>query len=280
MNGNHVGRNRSDSQRPPQDECEVLRSLLPAYSIGATDPEESRLVEELLPRCPEVATELETYGQIADSLLYAVPALEPPAHLRRVLLDAARADLPASRVPAQPRESTWEALRWALFGRSARLAVAVAGLLLVLLVGSNLYWISQVNTLQQRERDIQTLLAQRDQQLAAFGQPDTQRVELATTEQVEFAAQAVVYWHEESEVSLFATQGLPALEQGRTYELWLIRGDQADGVGLFKVGEDGSGALIFDSDEPISAYEAVGVTEEPEGGSVAPTSPPILLGTV
>jgi hypothetical protein len=257
-----------------------LRSLLPAYSIGATDPEETRLVEQLLPRCPEASGDLQAYEQIAGSFLYAVPVVDPPSRLRQSVLEAARADMRPRRPAIEPRPSLWESIKLALFGPSGRLTAAVILAMLVLLVGTNLYWISQVTNMQTREREIAALVAQQNRELASFAQHDTQRVQLVTTDQAPFAAQAAVYWREGSGVSLFATDGLPPLEPGRTYELWLIRGEQADGVGLFQVGDDGSGALIFNSDEPISAYDAIGVTDEPEGGSVAPTSPPILLGTI
>jgi hypothetical protein len=167
-----------------------------------------------------------------------------------------------------------------LFGPRRRLAFAAIGLGLVVLVGSNLYWIDQVQSLRERERNILALVDQQNRMLASFGQHDTQRVELGPTDAAEGTPQAVVYWRGESDISLFTTSGLPSLTAGRTYELWLIRGDQAVGVGLFQVGEDGSGALIFNSDEPVNAFEAIGVTEEPAGGSETPTTAPILVGNI
>src|SRR5262245_5088044 len=66
---------------PSQEDCDVLRDLIPAYSVGATDPDETRLVEALLPRCPEVADELKTFVQMSRAMLYTPVSEPPPAYL-------------------------------------------------------------------------------------------------------------------------------------------------------------------------------------------------------
>lgn len=273
-----------------QDDCETLRALLPAYSVGATDSEETLLVEKLLPLCPEVAAELDTYLHINDALLYTAPIVEPPSHLRAALMAATQStavSAPEPKVaPVAAASKTaytpsfWETVQQLLSGRPVRLATALAAISLLLLVGSNLYWLGQVSSLREREREILSLVDEQSQMLASFGQRGTNRVELASTEAGVTSSQAVVYWRPDSDVNLFTTNGLPSLTAGRTYELWLIRGEVAVGVGLFQVNSDGSGALVFNSDTPVGEFDAIGVTEEPEGGSEAPTSDPILVGTV
>jgi len=47
--------------------CDEIRELLAAYSMGATDPEETALVERHLPDCPEAVAELAEYLALINS---------------------------------------------------------------------------------------------------------------------------------------------------------------------------------------------------------------------
>ncbi len=50
--------------------CERLRELIPAYSLGATDAEETEFVKVHLADCPEAAAELAEYTRLAVALLH------------------------------------------------------------------------------------------------------------------------------------------------------------------------------------------------------------------
>jgi len=59
--------------------------------------------------------------------------------------------------------------------------------------------------------------------------------------------------------------------------VWLTRAGAAPrSAGLFTVDEAGSGALVFETAEPVESFNRVGVTAEPAGGSPGPTSAPIV----
>jgi hypothetical protein len=77
---------------------------------------------------------------------------------------------------------------------------------------------------------------------------------------------------------LFYASNLPALPQGRTYQLWLVRGRQpavASG-GTF----NGDGLVDVADRTILSDVRGLAVTEEPSGGSPGPTGHKILVGTV
>jgi len=97
--------------------CDELIQLIPAYSIGATDAEETRLVETSLRECPEALQALRYYQTAQTQLAVAVPQVQPPAELLGDLL------LQAGQ--SRPRRLGWYA--------------AVACLALLLL-GSNVFW--------------------------------------------------------------------------------------------------------------------------------------------
>jgi len=76
-------------------------------------------------------------------------------------------------------------------------------------------------------------------------------------------------------------QDLPLLQRDRTYQLWLGWGDrQRDNGGVFRVDEQGFGLLRLTAPQPFTAYQRVGITEEPAGGSPGPTSPRVIGATL
>lgn len=67
---------------------------------------------------------------------------------------------------------------------------------------------------------------------------------------------------------------LPALATGKVYQLWLINGASPASIGVMPPGLGSGSALVT----AIGGANTIGVTVEPAGGSVRPTSTPI--GTV
>lgn len=55
--------------------CAAIHPLLPAFSIGATDPDETTLVQEHLAACPQAVAELASYQMLAGVLLFSAPPL-------------------------------------------------------------------------------------------------------------------------------------------------------------------------------------------------------------
>jgi hypothetical protein len=78
-----------------------------------------------------------------------------------------------------------------------------------------------------------------------------------------------------------AVSGLPALPPGRVYQLWFIRADgQRVSGGTFRVDGRGEAALIMAAPALVEQVVGISVTEEPAGGSVAPTGRALLIGTL
>lgn len=120
-------------------ECEQARELLPAYSIGATDDAETRLVDSQLARCPELVEELARLRGVSDALAYDVPQVEPPPHMLDQLLSSARASKPAPK-------------------RQRRVWIAAAAAVAALVLINNLYWITRLNASAVRTLDLPTAI--------------------------------------------------------------------------------------------------------------------------
>jgi anti-sigma-K factor RskA len=76
------------------------------------------------------------------------------------------------------------------------------------------------------------------------------------------------------QVSVLEVVGLGQLEAGRIYQIWTLSGKDVTGVGLFTVASDGTARVAFSW--PLFDGDTVAVTEEPAGGSPAPTSEPLF----
>ena len=75
---------------------------------------------------------------------------------------------------------------------------------------------------------------------------------------------------------MMVISGLPPLEPGQTYQVWLI-GNAPVSAGLLTVDENGQSVLIITSEEAIGSFNSLGISIEPEGGSMAPTGEIVVL---
>ncbi len=266
-------------------DCESLRALIPAYGIGATDPEETALVEKLLPQCPEAAAELNEYLALADALVYTVPQAQPPEYLHDKLMAAVTAPRPAIRPEpvAAPRRPTVPALRPALAPHRSRLlmfALAAAAVAAALLIVSNVYWINQVNDLRQQQQALVSLLRDQRDALASLGTGRAQRLELASTDTAQSGSLATVLWNADSSAALLYSANLPPLTADQSYQVWLIGDANPVSAGVFSVDAQGVGVLIIQADAPIDDYGTVAISTEPAGGSEQPTTAPIAAAQI
>jgi anti-sigma-K factor RskA len=69
---------------------------------------------------------------------------------------------------------------------------------------------------------------------------------------------------------------LPALDDGRTYQLWAIEGNQPISLGLLGSKPGRAAFTMAGSTRPSH----LSITAEPVGGSVFPTGPILATGTV
>ncbi len=77
------------------------------------------------------------------------------------------------------------------------------------------------------------------------------------------------------ERAMMIAEGLPRLDQDRTYELWVIDDAGAQPAGLFRP-DDAGRAVHLQGKRPHEDTK-LGLTVEPAGGSLRPTTEPILI---
>jgi hypothetical protein len=293
--------------QPENPEKEAALELLPAYALGATDPEETRLVKESLARFPHLIYELEIYTEMRRALTFSAPPAEIPAGAKsRILNGLLEATAPANTptvspsmsvrpqssapvVPATTSQTSdtnasfLDRLWRALVGTSGtppllRLSPVLALLAIALLVASNLYWAGQVRQLNDQQAQLVALTTQQNTLMTLINAGDVHRAQLAPTADGTGSEIVSVVWNPETEVAVLYAQQLPALSPDEIYQVWFIRDDQPVSAGLLNVAADGTGALVLHSPEPVGSFDVVGITVEPSTGSELPTSAPIAAG--
>ncbi|MCB8978465.1 MAG: anti-sigma factor [Ardenticatenaceae bacterium] len=112
-----------------------------------------------------------------------------------------------------------------------------------------------------------------------FDSPQVYAVTLPGTEdQPGASAQLVI--DPVSNTALLIVDGMPDLPNGSVYQVLLIRGTEHETAETFRVDTQGEGVLLVHSTEPLQSFDAVGVSIEPEGGSVQRTGEIVLLGDI
>ncbi len=99
-----LGRFNLTNDQPQR--CDDIEPMIPAHSIGATDPNEVVQINALLSECPRSAATLATYRQLATRLLYSAPpaiAPQPIADRLRVAIGMTNASPAVVRRQAPPR---------------------------------------------------------------------------------------------------------------------------------------------------------------------------------
>lgn len=237
------------------NEHERVRDLAAEYALGVLEPADRPFVTAHIAGCADCRRYLQEWQAAGGTLGRSLSPLEAPPELRARILAAAngRPEMAVSR-------RQWAG--WALGAAAAAAAVAI---------GID-------DTRQRRERSAQLAdLTAVEQQLAlqqAIAQPvlDGQRV--VRLAPVSGNGPSAIWVSAAGKAPYLAAPQLPPLQPDRTYELWFLQGDKPLAAGTFL-----SGAVLNLPPLPPGTT-AMAVTVEPHGGSLAPTSSPILVGTL
>lgn len=93
---------------------------------------------------------------------------------------------------------------------------------------------------------------------------------------LESGGTATAHWSASLGKSVLVTDGIPALSEGETYELWYVRGETPVSAGVFAA-DDGDATAVLAGE--MHAGDVIAVTVEQAGGSPsgAPTSDPVIV---
>lgn len=260
-------------------DCEALLELIPEYAFGVTEPEQTRQIEASLAHCPEAAARLAEYRALQDELRENVPQVEPPPALGTRLMATIAEPIPFPAPAAGAAPVMAEMPPQAPQARPFRLAWVAAAAALVALVLTNVYWFSRVNDLTESQTQLMALVNAQNSS-SAFVLTNTDSLHwVRLPDAQEGDASAFMMWNAESKNGLLYARGFPELEPGHTYHLWLTRPNERVFAGIFTVDDDGNGALLFNSPEPIDQFTWAGITaESPDAPDTDTPSEAIVRG--
>ena len=223
---------------------EELREEYGAFALGVAD-ETARLeiAEHLGRQCEEclaaVRQELATVAVMSE----AVATAEPPARLRRRVVDMVR---------KEPKRN------WAL----GLIPWAAAGLLAVALVSVGL-----TGRVAQRDKDA---LARLEQALQVFNDPAAKDVSFGDPQ-----ASGRVLVSPSRGVVLIAAH-LPKLARDRIFQLWVIP-TQGNPISAGTFLSEADDTAVYVRRGAVVGAAAIAVTVEPSGGSAQPTTTPFIV---
>lgn len=224
---------------------------LAAYLLDALSAEETLEIERHIESCPRCRERARWLQASVEMLPTAVEQLEPPPQLRERLMETVRAEAATharERVSGEQRgrrpraRRTWLERLFAL----PRPALALGALALAVAAGALGY-------------------------AAGTGEDGGG----TTTVQAAVAPPgARVTLERDGDSGILRVSGLPQ-RRNRIYEVWLARGKQVRPAGLFQVDRRGRGAAAIP--DGLADADRVMVSLEPPGGSVQPTSDPLVV---
>jgi anti-sigma-K factor RskA len=231
--------------------------LKDAYVLGALSDEERATVEAYLALHPERQAEIDDLSGVAGLLALAPPELEPPADLRRRLMEVVESEATTSE-PTQPPASSW--FGW--LGDFTNVALGAAALLVVGLLSWNVLL----------QGDVRDLRGEVEQARTADQSQEAREIELGGT-WAEQGARAEVTTLEDDR-AILVVEDMPSVPENRTGQVWVINDDKPQPSGLLAPSGDTVAAPITTS---LKDADAIAVTVEPAGGSDQPTSDPVLV---
>jgi anti-sigma-K factor RskA len=227
-----------------------FRDDVGAYLLGALDRDDMAAFEDHLSGCQACREEVERLALARDALPRSVDQLAPPPQLKATLMERVRAEASAGAeaAPGRARRSRWRGLllsrpRFAAAAAVVVLAVGIAAGALVGAIGGD----------GGDERTVAAIV-------------DGTRMPKGTG--------SLVIPGSDGGAAQLRVEGMQQPPAGRVYEVWIKRGSQVTPSSLFTVGSDGSGTAAIPDD--LAGAEAVMVTREREGGTKAPSEPPVI----
>ena len=289
----------------PVIDCNALLDVIPEYAFGFTDDEQTRWVEANLERCPEAVAQLQDFRNLQEEMRASVAQVEPSAQVGAHLMaaiaasDAAPAAAPSMTVrppkpttlqepeptvPPAPSMTVRPPASAAVpvptsvpRSRRGRIAWWVAAAAVLALVATNLYWLTRVADLTQANDLLTAFHNAQDNSAFILTNTDSLHWVRLSEDQPNGNAAAFMMWNAESKTGLLYARNFPELQPGYRYHLWLTRNGERTFMGIVQMDEEGDGALLFNSPEPINDFSWAWVTAE-NGTQPPNTAPAVVKG--
>ena len=238
------------------DEIEAIAAL---DALGAATVDEARAMSAHLATCDSCRRARDEYAEAATALVMTLAPVTPPDELRERIVES-----------VTPSVQRFKVRPWWL-ATAATLFLALWGWREVGIRVEREHVIAQ-------QAEIRSLTVERDrlsaqnEKLASLAAPDTRTIALAGQE-MSPAASARVFLDPTRRRAIVFFHNLPANPTDKSYQLWIIRGDQPNpqSAGVFDVTPSGNATLSLDNLPVMTEIKALAVTMERRGGAEQPS---------
>ena len=240
--------------------CEDFHDDFELYALGLLDPAEKEEIDaHLRTGCATCDAALKDALAINAIVMSMAPDVVPPARVKRRVL---------AGVGVQRMSWSW-------------LATLAAASMLVVALWLSVQERSRAAELAQARHTLLQVSSQRDRLLQALSfLDDPSTVPVSFGKGQPLPPRGNVFVHSKLGVLLIASN-LPPAQAGKTYEMWVIpKGGSPRPAGLFQSEGGGTAMHILSGPLDVGTLGAVAVTLEPEAGSPAPTSTPIIVAAL
>ena len=213
------------------------REEVAAYALGALEAEECAELERHLAGCEQCRRELRWLAPAVSSLGESVQRLEPPASLRSALMETVREEA------ARPKPAAGRERRRGFGGLLLRPAIGLAAVALIVAVGLIAYD-------------------------AGGGGTSTVTTRSAPGDEVQATLER------SGDSGMLELTGLRQLRSSQVYQAWVQRDGRMEPSSLFAPRRNGTASAAIP--KHLDGAQRVLVTVEPRGGSMAPTSAPLV----
>ncbi len=249
-----------------------LESLAALDAIGAATADETSDFRAHLSSCADCRRARDEYEDAASLLTRDLDPVEPPPALRDRIFTAIDAqDNSDNVVDARER---FGSRRWWMVAAALFLALWGWRELSVRVTREKA---SIVEAEVRRLAGENHLLAARNEKLsaemAALASRETRTIAL-TGQQVSPSASAKVFLEPQQRRAVVFFYNLPANPTDKSYQLWILRGDQPkpQSAGVFDVTSSGGASISIENLPLATEIKGLAVTLEPKGGVAQPTN--------
>jgi len=241
--------------------CDELRDQYELYALGVLGAAERAELDEHLKREGDPCIEgVHQARQLVSSLVLTAPESRPPARLRSRVVN----------LVSEPKRSWFRAPEW--------IAAAVAMTIIAA-------WLANARRVQERTLvEARQELSRKNVELAQLNEAFALMNDPAA-KQVVFGENAPkprgrVFVNPKQGVLLLASNLTPA-PAGKIYEMWIIpKGGSPLPAGLFQSQSDGTAMYLRKGAVDVASTGVIAVTLEPEAGSQAPTTTPLIVAAL
>jgi anti-sigma-K factor RskA len=255
--------------------------LAAGHALNALSDADERAYQEALAGHPHWSSHVRDAADAVAAISDTIAPVEPPASIRASLL-ARITDLP--QIPAETGLESADAEDHAAAGPAPvevahaseaeaaetvgpgwglrRWFTLAASLVAVLVLGFGAVTISQQLTRPASVVALEQITTAPDAQSASTTMPD--------------GGVVTAHWSASTGQSVLVTDGMPALPDDRTYELWFVRDDTPIAAGIFSTDATGKATAVLQGQ--FHSGDVIAVTVEPAGGSPdgTPSSAPVV----